>query len=87
MREYQIKHNDGKIYQKPITIKSIIDENWVIVLKDDFMKSMEIKINNVSEAYKLLRSEISCKSPRNFLDYAICIEQAIIKYFGFLIIN
>ena len=83
MREYQIKCNDGNIFQKPITIDTLIDDNWVIILKDDFKDSIEIKINNFSEAYKYLREEIAYKSPRTFIDYTSCIEQAIIKYFGF----
>ena len=39
-------------------------------------------IGDIKEAYIILREEIRAKQPRSILDYALCVQNTILKYFG-----
>ena len=54
-------------------------DNEDLVMVDDQRYSI---VGNIKEAYSLLKSEIKAKSPRQLVDYSICVYNAVTHFFG-----
>ena len=82
MKEYQIKCSDG-VYTNPITYRKLFDESDSVTIKDESGTIKEIKVGSLSDVYKILREVIGYKIPLDFEEYTTCVEETIIRYFGF----
>ena len=98
MRKYPVKSNDGNIYYASHIgvnytngwhsggIASSYSEKFdnldEVNIENGIGDIRHCTIGDIKEAYEILKNVIKEERPKTFMEYAYCIQQTVLKYFG-----
>lgn len=98
MRKYRVKRSNGEyVYMSHIGINhavgvsfgglassynGVFDEEDNVNIESGIDDIRYCTIGDIKEAYEILKDSLINRKPKNFLEYSLCVEEAVLRYFG-----